>query len=233
MRGKTLVAFAGMALLAQSAPAQSAAATAPARNPVPDFVTEAAHRFSIPEAWIYAVMRVESAGDPRAVSPQGATGLMQIMPGTWLGLRARYALGDDIYDPHDNIIAGAAYLRQLYDRYGSPGFLAAYNAGPARYEAYLERRVSLPGETIAYVKKLAPVATGGPGRIAPSATVDLTSWTRAALFADASPDPENTPPAAASAPDVVLDREAQGQRVAVPLPRASSLFIPLSGRARQ
>lgn len=233
MRGKALVALAGMALLAQRASAQSAAATAPARNTVPDFVTEAAHRFAIPEAWIYAVMRVESAGDPRAVSPKGATGLMQIMPVTWLGLRARYALGVDIYDPHDNIIAGAAYLRELYDRYGSPGFLAAYNAGPARYEAYLARRVSLPGETIAYVQKLAPIAAGEAGRTVPSATIDPTSWTRAALFAGASPDTGNAPPAMASATDMMPDREARGQGVGTPLPRASSLFIPLSGQARR
>lgn len=233
MRGKALVALAGMALLAQRAPAQSAAATAPARNAVPDFVTEAAHRFGIPEAWIYAVMRVESAGNPRAVSPKGATGLMQIMPGTWLRLRARYPLGDDIYDPHDNIIAGAAYLRELYDRYGSPGFLAAYNAGPARYEAYLSRRVSLPGETIAYVERLAPIAAGEAGRTAPSATLEPARWTRGALFAGTSPDTEIAPPAMAGATDVVPDRVAQGQGVGTPQPNASSLFIPLSGQARR
>ena len=52
-------------------------------------------------------------------------GLMQIMPKTWTELRARYGLGADPYDPHDNILAGAAYIRELHDRYGSPGFLAA------------------------------------------------------------------------------------------------------------
>ena len=60
---------------------------------------------------------------------------MQIMPQTWAELRARYGLGTDPYDPHDNILAGAAYIRELHDRYGAPGFLAAYNAGPGRYEA--------------------------------------------------------------------------------------------------
>ena len=68
----------------------------------------------------------------RAISPKGAIGLMQIMPDTWTGLRRRYGLGIDPFDPHDNILAGAAYLRELHDRYGVPGFLAAYNAGPAR-----------------------------------------------------------------------------------------------------
>ena len=79
---------------------------------------EAAQRFAIPASWIRAVMRVESFGDPRALSPKGAMGLMQIMPDTWSELRSRHGLGADPYDPHDNIIAGAAYLRELHDRYG-------------------------------------------------------------------------------------------------------------------
>jgi FMN phosphatase YigB (HAD superfamily) len=57
------------------------------------FTAEAAQRFRIPGAWIEAVLRVESAGNPRAVSPAGAMGLMQVMPGTWAGLRTRYRLG--------------------------------------------------------------------------------------------------------------------------------------------
>src|SRR3546814_10072998 len=73
--------------------------------------------------WIRAVMRVESRGDARAISPKGAIGLMQVMPATWTEMRTRYALGPDPYDPRDNILAGAAYLREMHDRYGSPGFL--------------------------------------------------------------------------------------------------------------
>jgi hypothetical protein len=93
-------------------------------------IAEAAQRFAIPEAWIRAIMRIESRGDRRAVSPKGAMGLMQLMPETWAALRARYGLGRDAFDAHDNIVAGAAFLREMHDRYGSPGFLAAYNAGP-------------------------------------------------------------------------------------------------------
>jgi hypothetical protein len=81
-------------------------------------------------------------------------GLMQIMPATWAELRERYNLGNDPYDPHDNILAGTAYLRELLDRYGSPGVFAAYNAGPSRYEQYLAGG-TLPDETRAYVAKLA------------------------------------------------------------------------------
>ena len=64
-------------------------------------------------------------------------GLMQIMPKTYAELRARYHLGSNPYDPRDNILAGAAYLREMHDRYGSAGFLAAYNAGPDRYDEHL------------------------------------------------------------------------------------------------
>jgi hypothetical protein len=96
-------------------------------------------------------MQAESAGDVRARSKKGAMGLMQIMPATWTMLRNRLGLGDDPFDPRDNILAGAAYLRDLHDRYATRGFLAAYNAGPVRYEDHLMGRRSLPAETVDYV----------------------------------------------------------------------------------
>ncbi|WP_345940663.1 lytic transglycosylase domain-containing protein [Sphingomonas sp. So64.6b] len=146
------------------------------------FIAEAAQRFGIPEAWIRAVMRVESRGDVRAISSAGAMGLMQIMPATWASLRVRYGLGANPYDPRDNILAGAAYLREMHDRYGSPGFLAAYNAGPGRYEESLAGR-PLPAETRAYVAMLAPLVGGGeitaPVMVA---AADPLAWTRAPLF---------------------------------------------------
>jgi len=117
-------------------------------------VAEASRRFRIPAAWIWAVMQAESAGDVRARSKKGAMGLMQIMPATWFLLRARQGLGDDPFDPRDNILAGAAYLRDLHDRYGTRGFLAAYNAGPGRYEDHLTGRRSLPAETMDYVSNV-------------------------------------------------------------------------------
>ena len=127
-------------------------------------------------------MRVESAGDVRAVSSAGAMGLMQIMPATWKELRGHYHLGHDPFDAHDNILAGAAYLRELYDRYGSPGFLAAYNAGPERYEEYLAGR-PLPRETRAYVAKLTPHSgLRGPRQFASVTVVDERSSTTSLLF---------------------------------------------------
>ena len=124
------------------------------------FVGEASRRFAVPEHWIRAVMHVESDGKLRARSQKGAMGLMQIMPKTWTELRARYGLGADPYDPRDNILAGAAYIRELHDRYGAPGFLAAYNAGPRRYENHMATGRPLPDETQAYVATLAPTIGG-------------------------------------------------------------------------
>ena len=84
-------------------------------------------------------------------------GLMQLMPGTWARQRARFSLGQDPFDPRDNVLAGTSYLREMYDRYGAQGFLAAYNAGPGRYEDWLAGRRSLPLETHRYVARIAPL----------------------------------------------------------------------------
>ena len=168
---------------ASPAGAQQAPIERPSRSdPYGAFITEAAQRFGVPEAWIRAVMRVESAGDVRAISSAGAMGLMQIMPATWTDLRARHRLGANPYDPRDNILAGAAYLREMHDRYGSAGFLAAYNAGPGRYEEYLAGR-PLPAETRAYVATLAPIVGGGElaGPVVVAAA-DPLAWTRSPLF---------------------------------------------------
>ena len=117
--------------VAQSTPVVQLAAV----HPHAAHIVEASQRFGIPEPWIRAVLRAESAGDVRAISSAGAMGLMQVMPDTWAGLRVRYGLGRDPYQPRDNILAGTAYLREMWDRYGNvAAMLAAYNAGPGRYD---------------------------------------------------------------------------------------------------
>ena len=157
-------------------------ASSPAANPFASFITEASQRFGISAHWIRAVMRVESAGRPHTVSQKGAMGLMQIMPKTWTELRARYGFGSDPYDPRDNILAGAAYLRELHDRYGAPGFLAAYNAGPGRYDRHLATGRTLPDETRDYVAKLAPrIEREHVGRQIMVAT-NVPTWRRASMF---------------------------------------------------
>ncbi|MCC1493535.1 lytic transglycosylase domain-containing protein [Cognatishimia sp. F0-27] len=156
----------------------------PARDPHSAAIAEASARFVIPEHWIRAVMQAESAGDPRAVSHAGAMGLMQVMPGTWSVLREDHGLGADPFDPRDNIIAGTAYLRAMLDRYGTVGgMLAAYNAGPGRYDAYLSEGRRLPAETRAYVAMLAP-RLDGTAPLPSRATV--ADWREASLFTDRS-----------------------------------------------
>jgi soluble lytic murein transglycosylase-like protein len=118
-------------------------------------IAEASERFGVPASWIERVMRVESGGVVDALSPKGAQGLMQLMPGTWAAMRRRLGLGTDPYDPHDNVLAGTLYLRLLYQQFGYPGLFAAYNAGPSRYADHLAGKRSLPLETRAYVAAVA------------------------------------------------------------------------------
>ena len=196
-------------------------------------VRDASLRFGIPEQWIWAVMRVESAGKIDATSHAGAMGLMQVMPGTWANLTARHGLGGQPYAPRANIMAGAAYLRQMHERYGSPGFLAAYNAGPGRYEQYLRGERRLPAETQNYVAKLAPMIGGkaapltASGALAPPATQPQpASWTQASLFAVRSTISEDNDLATQSV------APASPLRAAPPAP-LNGLFAPVSGRSTQ
>src|SRR5260370_37983510 len=128
-------------------------------------------------------MCVESDSKQRARSSKGAMGLMQIMPKTWADLRARYGLGADSFDPRDNILAGAAYIRELSDRYGTPGFLAAYNAGPGRYERHLATGRPLPDETQAYVATLTPMLKGKRANVPFGAVARTFASANSSLFA--------------------------------------------------
>lgn len=149
------------------------------------YIEEASTRFGIPASWIVAVMRIESGGRVLAVSPKGALGLMQIMPRTWRDLRARYSLGSDPFDPHDNVAAGTAYMRLLFGRYGSPGFLAAYNAGPGRFEDHLATGRALPAETTAYVARITASLGDGIGISAGKTHRMVLPWTESSLFSRA------------------------------------------------
>lgn len=184
--------------------AQAPAARSPVQpayvDPVSAAVAEASRRFGVPEPWIWSVMRVESAGNRRAVSRAGAMGLMQVMPGTYAELRARYGLGSNPFDVRDNILAGTAYLREMHDRYGAQGMLAAYNAGPERWEAYIRKGRRLPSETVGYLARLAPEVGGAVTRTAPAVQlVRIAPTSRPTLFvqlggtsAAASAPPERT-----------------------------------------
>ncbi|RWC64188.1 lytic transglycosylase domain-containing protein [Mesorhizobium sp.] len=190
------------------------------RDPFGAHISEASHRFGVPTALIRAIMRKESASDVRAVSSAGARGLMQIMPGTWDYLRARWSLGRDPFDPRDNILAGTAYLRELSDRFGSPGFLAAYNAGPARYEAYLTGR-PLPAETRAYVATLAPLIGEGEGMRPFAVTpVEAIPWRHGSLFVGQ--------PGRNQAVALVPTERPPNDAISVPSVRDVSAIVPLS-----
>lgn len=190
------------------------------------FLTEASARFRIPEEWIRAVLAAESAHDIRAVSSAGAMGLTQVMPGTWEELRGRYRLGDDPFDPRDNILAGAAYLREMLDRYGTiGGMLAAYNAGPARYDEYLTSGRPLPAETRDYVAALAPILGGKPLPTGADTNVSRPiDWREAPLFV--SP-PGSGPSAGSPQPDSSRAADSVQQDDAT-APSSEGMFVARS-----
>ncbi|MBB2160824.1 lytic transglycosylase domain-containing protein [Gluconacetobacter sacchari] len=147
-------------------------APGPPGDPWRPYIADASTRFSVPQEWVRAVIQQESGGheylDGQPItSSAGAMGLMQLMPQTYADMQAQNGLGPDPYEPHDNILAGTAYIRLMYDRYGAPGFLAAYNAGPQRLDDYLQTGRQLPNETINYLASVTPhlgtaVALSGP-----------------------------------------------------------------------
>ncbi len=197
----------------------------PASDPWGPYIAEASAKFDVPERWVREVMRQESGGHlyggdgDLITSGAGAMGLMQVMPATYDELRGRYPeLGSDPFDPHNNIMAGTAYIREMYDIYGSPGFLAAYNAGPGRLDDYLTRSRSLPGETRRYVANIGPRIAGvfpnarSPGEQyaagalpmpAPDAPRDSGGWASGvepARYSPALAAVLNAPPPAPAAP---------------------------------
>ncbi|MDX3925918.1 MAG: lytic transglycosylase domain-containing protein [Shinella sp.] len=223
LSGLTFAASLACPALAQTLPATRAGIA----DPHAAHIAEASQRFGIPQAWIVAVKRAESYGDVRAVSRAGALGLMQIMPDTWAELRARHRLGSDPFDPRDNIIAGTAYLREMLDRYGTvPAMLAAYNAGPARYDEYLATGRSLPAETRAYVALLAPAL----GSAAPSDRLRIAlrrpnDWREAPLFVARADDRRSADDRAADRPPNDLQRPVPAQGDATAGPQAAPIFL--------
>jgi soluble lytic murein transglycosylase-like protein len=150
-------AFAGELSAANTRQAGARRAMAPSE--LQPMIQEAASKTGVSEDLITAVIQAESAFRPNAVSPVGAQGLMQLMPGT-----ARSLGVDDSFDPRQNILGGAQYLRQQLNRFGSVDkALAAYNAGPGAVAKY--GGVPPYAETRQYVNKiLRNLAADDPGR---------------------------------------------------------------------
>ena len=123
------------------------------RRTIFPLIHQAACEFGLPVGLFDALIMQESRYQPTAVSPKGAFGLAQLMPGT-----ARQ-LGVDPYSLHDNIRGGARYLKLQVDRFGRYDLaLAAYNAGPGRVER--RRQVPQIAETQAYVRTIMSTWTG-------------------------------------------------------------------------
>ena len=108
----------------------------------------AADRYGLPRELVRSVMAAESGMAPNAISPKGAIGLMQLMPGT------AEVLGANPYDPAQNVDAGARYLRDLLEKYnyGLRHALAAYNAGPGAVDKY--NGIPPYRETIGYINRI-------------------------------------------------------------------------------
>ena len=177
------------------------------------FIKEAALRFNVPEAWIRAVMQTESGGQTMLngrpiTSRAGAMGLMQVMPSTYEELRRAQGLGPDPHDPRDSILAGTAYLRAMYDRYGYPDLFAAYNAGPDRYDQHLHDSRPLPAETLAYLATIAQIDPSPPSPPSVASGTRLFSTLRTATAASSNADKTS----ASNDPFVPLTTVPDGRR---------------------
>ncbi len=201
-------------------------------------IAEASRRFGVPAPWVRGVMQVESSGrttlNGRPIaSPAGAMGLMQVMPETFAEMARRYGLGSDPYEPRANILAGTAFLREMYDRFGVDHFLAAYNAGPGRVEDHLRAGRPLPDETRRYVQALAPRLVGGEGSDGPTTAMEVRDLTSLQALRDAARSlsqraPSLRPtPAAASVFVASNDRSSAGDRHLDPQ-SDNALFVRLT-----
>jgi hypothetical protein len=166
-------------------PARSGAPNVPAAN-LTDLVNEASGRYRLDPDLVNSVIKAESGFNARAVSPKGAQGLMQLMPGTAAQLGVPNA-----FDPQANVEGGTKYLRELLERYDFDLIkaLAAYNAGPQRVEQY--GGVPPYYETRAYVARV--VKDFNKKKIAQGKTAQAKTKTSATKNANsANPQPKTS-----------------------------------------
>jgi len=176
MKASRILMPAVVAVAASASPLAGAVPALAMSNRCAEHVPEAARRSGLPEDVVTRVMLAESGGNLRIVSAKGAIGCMQIMPATWAYLTSRYNLGADPFNARMNMIGGAMYLAELASRYGWPGALSAYNAGPGRYQRYVQGGTALPAETIAYTARIGGNVDGRP------MAVPAPRWQQARLF---------------------------------------------------
>lgn len=184
---------------------------------------EAARRSGLAVDIILGVMHAESRGRPRAISPKGAMGCMQIMPPTWTHLSRRYGLGRDPWNARMNMIGGALYLAELVRQFGFPGAYSAYNAGPGRYQRHVRDGIPLPAETVAYAAALTGKAREHGSSYAQAERPPTRRWQEAGLF---MPAPQTRATQPARQVDAVGDANDRPE-----LPARHGLF-PLMGSAQ-
>jgi len=146
-----IVAFEPDGLATPEPAARSGSAKGASTAPVApqQLADAAADKYGLPRQLVRSVMAAESRFQPRAVSPKGAIGLMQLMPAT------AQDLGADASDPAQNVDAGTRYLRDLLIKYDGKLWhaLAAYNAGPDALEKYHDQ-IPPYRETVRYIERI-------------------------------------------------------------------------------
>lgn len=186
----------------------------------------AAKEWNVDPALLQSVAGIESGGTPnpdQALSPKGAQGRMQLMPGT-----AQQMGVSDPSDPVQNIYGGAKYLSQMLDKYQSPELaLAAYNAGPDRVDAYRAGKAPLPDQTTAYIQKVGQryqtFAAPQPGAPAASPVQQPAADPFSAALGGAQNQAPSSPPVAKAAdPFTAALTEAQNTPLPVTVPAPSS-----------
>jgi soluble lytic murein transglycosylase-like protein len=182
-------------LAAASNPSRPPVSFAPAANPnLSEVVNEASGRYRLDPDLVNSVIKAESDFHVRALSPKGAQGLMQLMPGTASELGVANA-----YDAQANVEGGTKYLRELLERYNFDlvKALAAYNAGPERVEKfggvppYYETRAYVARIVKDFNKKKIAQAKAGPTKSAP-ATAGSTATPHPAHRQSAATNPSGT-----------------------------------------
>ena len=218
MSASLRIALVIVALAPASVAVAPAGATSHGASACAHHAPEAARRSGLSADIILRVMHAESRGRPRAISPKGAMGCLQIMPPTWAYLTRRYGLGRDPWDARMNMIGGALYLAELVRQFGLPGAYSAYNAGPGRYRRHVRDGVPLPAETVSYAAALTGRASARGSSSARAERSPMTRWQEAGLFMPAPPTRAAQPKRPADADSDINDgAESPAQHGLFPL----------------
>jgi soluble lytic murein transglycosylase-like protein len=144
---------------------------------ISSIVAQASSTYNVPASVIYSVIQQESGGNPNAVSPKGAMGLMQLMPSTAASLGVT-----DPFDPEQNIMAGTSYLASLINQYNGDiaSALAAYNWGPGNVN---NSNGNWPSSVVSYVSNVLQNAGIGVSSQGVSVGDTQISWWLVALVA--------------------------------------------------